>query len=69
MNSHPQDGPSPSQQAKMECQRTLLADIGLEPVYLGGVDRVNLVEGMTDTWFNLALKQRMGRRLAFKLLI
>ena len=53
----------------MECQRTLLADIGLEPVYLGGVDRVDLVEGMTDTWLNRALKQRMGGRLAFKLLL
>ena len=46
----------------------LISDIGLEPVYLGGTDRVDLVEGMTDMWFNLALKQRMGRRIAFKLL-
>ena len=46
----------------------LISDIGLEPVYLGGTDRVDLVEGMTDMWFNLALKQGMGRRLAFKLL-
>lgn len=46
----------------------LIADVGLEPVYLGGTDRVELVEGMTDMWFNLALKQRMGRRLAFKML-
>lgn len=46
----------------------LISDVGLEPVYLGGTDRVDLVEGMTDMWFNLALKQGMGRRLAFKLL-
>ena len=46
----------------------LISDIGLDPVYLGGTDRVTLVEGMTDMWFNLALKQQMGRRLAFKLL-
>ena len=46
----------------------LISDIGLEPVHLGGTDRVDLVEGMTDMWFNLALKQGMGRRLAFKLL-
>ena len=46
----------------------LIADVGLEPIYLGGTDRVGLVEGMTDMWFNLALKRRMGRRLAFKLL-
>ena len=46
----------------------LIADVGLEPIYLGGTDRVDLVEGMTDMWFNLALKQQMGRRIAFKLL-
>ena len=46
----------------------LISDVGLEPVYLGGTDRVDLVEGMTDMWFNLALKRGMGRRLAFKLL-
>lgn len=46
----------------------LISDIGLEPVCLGGTDRVALVEGMTDMWFNLALKQGMGRRIAFKLL-
>lgn len=46
----------------------LVSDVGLEPVYLGGTDRVGLVEGMTDMWFNLALKQGLGRRVAFKLL-
>ena len=46
----------------------LISDVGLQPVYLGGTDRVGLVEGMTDMWFNLALKQQMGRRIAFKLL-
>ena len=46
----------------------LISDVGLDPVYLGGTDRVDLIEGMTDMWFNLALKQGMGRRLAFKLL-
>ena len=51
-----------------EVVEQLIVDIGLEPVYLGGTDRVDLVEAMTDLWFNLALKQRLGRRLAFKLL-
>ena len=46
----------------------LIADVGLEPIYLGGTDRVDLVEGMTDMWFNLALKRQLGRRIAFKLL-
>ena len=34
----------------------------------GKTDRVDPVEGMTDMGFNLALKQGMGRSLAFKLL-
>lgn len=46
----------------------LIFDIGLEPVYLGGTDQAGLVEGMTDMWFTLALRQKMGRRIAFKLL-
>ena len=46
----------------------IISDLGLDPVYLGGVEQVGLVEGMTDMWFNLALRQKMGRRIAFKLL-
>ena len=46
----------------------LITDIGLSPVYVGEADRVGLVEGMTDMWFNMALKQQRGRRIAFKLL-
>ena len=46
----------------------IISDLGLDPVYLGGVEQVDLVEGMTDMWFNLALRQKMGRRIAFKLL-
>ena len=46
----------------------LISDVGLTPVYLGGVENVGLVEGMTNMWFHLALRQKMGRRIAFKLL-
>ena len=35
---------------------------------IGGTDRVDPVEWRADMGFNLALKQGMGRRLAFKLL-
>ena len=46
----------------------LVADVGLNPVYVGDAGQVALVEGMTDMWFNLALRQQLGRRIAFKLL-
>ena len=46
----------------------LIADVGLEPIYLGGTEDVDLVEGMTSMWFALALRRKMGRRIAFKLL-
>jgi 8-hydroxy-5-deazaflavin:NADPH oxidoreductase len=47
----------------------LIADIGLEPVWLGGVDAFDLVDSLTRLWFQLAFKRRLGRRLAFKMLL
>lgn len=46
----------------------LISDVGLVPICLGGTDQVGLVEGMTDMWFALAMRQRLGRRIAFKVL-
>lgn len=46
----------------------LIADVGLEPVYLGGTGNVGLVEGMTNMWFALAMQRKLGRRIAFKVL-
>ena len=46
----------------------LISDVGLAPVYLGGIDQVGLVEGMTDMWFALAMRRKLGRRIAFKVL-
>lgn len=46
----------------------LIADIGLRPVYVGGSDRVNIVDGITRLWFSLAIKQDLGRHLSFRLL-
>jgi len=46
----------------------LISDVGLDPVCLGGTDQVGLVEGMTDMWFTLALRRKLGRRIAFKVL-
>ena len=46
----------------------LITDIGLRPMYLGGVEQVGLVDTVGRLWFALALGQGKGRRLAFKVL-
>jgi len=44
----------------------LMSDVGLEPVYLGGIDQVGLVEDRTDMRFALAMRRKLGRRIASK---
>jgi predicted dinucleotide-binding enzyme len=46
----------------------LIAAIGLRPVYLGGVEQVGLLDSIASLWFTLALGQKKGRHLAFKVL-
>jgi predicted dinucleotide-binding enzyme len=46
----------------------LISDIGLRPVYLGGVEQVGLVDSLLRLWFTLASAQGKGRNLAFKML-
>ena len=46
----------------------LIADVGLRPIWLGGVDTFDLVDSLTQLWFTLAFQRKLGRRLAFKLL-
>lgn len=46
----------------------LITGTGLRPVYVGGSDCVNVVDGVTRLWFCLAIKQRHGRHLSFRLL-
>ena len=46
----------------------LIADVGLRPVWLGGADQVGLVDAVASLWFALALGQRKGRHLAFRVL-
>ncbi|HJT57947.1 MAG TPA: NAD(P)-binding domain-containing protein [Ktedonobacteraceae bacterium] len=46
----------------------LISAIGLRPVYLGGVGQVGIVDGIAGIWFALALGQKRGRHLAFKVL-
>jgi predicted dinucleotide-binding enzyme len=46
----------------------LIRDIGLEPVWLGGVDAFDVVDSVTRLWFTLVFQRQLGRRLAFKVL-
>jgi predicted dinucleotide-binding enzyme len=45
---------------------SLIADAGLRPVRVGGLDQVDVVDSVTRLWF--ALSRTRGRHIAFKLL-
>lgn len=47
----------------------LIADVGLRPARVGGLDQMQLLDGVLRLWFALAIGQKMGRHLAFKLLM
>ena len=46
----------------------LIADVGLRPVRVGGLDQLATVDMVASLWFALALGQGWGRQLAFKVL-
>lgn len=46
----------------------LITEVGLRPIYVGGLDQINLVDNLGALWINLARKSEMGREIAFKLL-
>jgi predicted dinucleotide-binding enzyme len=46
----------------------LVADVGLRPVRVGGLDQLHVVDALASLWFALALGQGLGRHLAFKVL-
>jgi 8-hydroxy-5-deazaflavin:NADPH oxidoreductase len=58
-------GPDGAPRATVE---QLIADIGLRPVWLGDNDQIATVDGLLRLWFALAIGQRKGRHLAFKLI-
>lgn len=58
-------GPEGEAQAVVE---RLIADVGLRPVRVGGADQVQVVDQVASLWFALALGQKRGRHLAFKML-
>ena len=52
-----------------EVAERLIRDVGLEPVWVGGPESFDVVDGVTRLWFTLAFQRRLGRRLAFKVLV
>ena len=46
----------------------LISDVGLHPLYVGGVDQAGLLDGVLRLWFALSGGQKMGRQLSFKVL-
>ncbi len=46
----------------------LAADVGLRPIWVGGPDEVNTVDGMLRIWLTLVMKQHHSRHMAFRLL-
>lgn len=46
----------------------LISDVGLRPVHIGGPGQVAVVDAIASLWFALALGQKRGRHLAFKVL-
>jgi predicted dinucleotide-binding enzyme len=46
----------------------LIADVGLRPVRVGGVEKIPVVDAVASLWFALALGEKKGRRVAFKVL-
>jgi hypothetical protein len=46
----------------------LIADVGLHPVYVGGIQAARALDGITRLWFALVFDQGFSRRTAFQLL-
>lgn len=56
-------------EADRELVERLIGAIGLNPMRLGDEDQVGLVDAAASLWFALALGQKRGRHLAFKVLM
>lgn len=54
--------------ADRETVDQLIADVGLRPIYIGGLDKAPVLDALTRLWFTLAYEQGYSRRLAFKML-
>jgi predicted dinucleotide-binding enzyme len=58
-------GPGGEPRSVME---RLIADVGLRPVYAGGLEHIGAVDAVASLWFALAFDQKKGRNIAFKML-
>ncbi len=58
-------GPDGAPRATME---QLIADVGFRPVWVGGPEEVDVVDGLLRLWFTLVMKHGHSRRMAFKML-
>jgi len=56
-------GPEGESQRHVE---QLISDVGLRPVWVGGTDAVDVVDGVLRLWFTLS--RHRGRRIAFRLI-
>ncbi len=46
----------------------LISDVGLRPIWVGGLEEIERIDALLGLWFTLAAGRGYGRRLAFKLL-
>lgn len=46
----------------------LVADVGLHPVWVGGAEHVETVDGVSRLWFALVMGRHLGRHTAFRVL-
>ena len=55
-------------EADREVVAGLIEDVGFRPVWLGGPEEADVVDGLTRVWFALAVRRGLGRHLAFRML-
>jgi 8-hydroxy-5-deazaflavin:NADPH oxidoreductase len=58
-------GPDGDPRATIE---QLIGDIGFRPMWVGGPEDVDVVDGLLRLWFTMVMKHGHSRRLAFKIL-
>lgn len=47
----------------------LIAGVGLNPVYMGDLDEIELADALGSLWVGLVFRRGMPRRMAFKMLV
>jgi 8-hydroxy-5-deazaflavin:NADPH oxidoreductase len=54
--------------APQQTAERLIADVGLRPMRLGGLDKVGVVDSLLPLWFTLSADRKLGRHFGFKVL-